>query len=856
MLQLLAALMPAVPVPGSDGRLLATGACPEVWPPQAPCAANPSRLRSLREAASTTMSLPRYYLLDDGVFDLDAAVQCFFANVGDVSQAAGRLDTFVPPDVDEMAYDSLLLKKLRTHPSRTADASEAAFFIVGSPLFTAWQAGQLVGSPCGSPAAHYAQMDAIAANLTQMPEFAATAGRNFVLGVPSFYLSNTLGEQLMQLLQDGPMTLMTTDRDLVEVNAIPGQQPIVMPFKATAGLENAALDDSSLRETRAVDFMFRGTEVRRCGTPGTPDAYSVSGGQEGCLRDVVFNLARKLGSGYKADVQNIQITGAGGSVANMTKSAMPGIYKTVKATEAAYLASAFCFIPAGDVPSSRRLFDGLAAGCIPIVMDKVDDICPDVPFNDTIDWGSVALFAGSLQCIADNMDATVRWLEQLATASRQGCADVSELRAAGVRAFVDGLSYAAPGDGMVSALLRQLAANPTPTRASLALVGDGSTARAGPAARQSVGLTEVGRAPAQVARADGTKAGVSLNTSTQCAVARMCPEHCVARLGARGIPSAPPCNRPANPVHPPHTLIFPPAAVCIGRSGARGLAQRRPPIASSSRPVRRSAAAAWARHSSPAGTTRPAGRATPTWEPTSPGRRSRRSATTSAARRGSSSSPSVGGRARRRSSTCSTRIRSSSLRARTTVCLMGVRNQCVTARRSALQGVTGRYSERGERVGRSRPASCLQRLHNSSVTAPALLRRRAGQINAALTMWEEAAAHYPNANSAALARGPVQPLNLLCSLQDWFSAVSSYEPPANEASVRPKLPSTCLPASPISRSRFPISCSRFSRAFASAGNSRGGGRGGRGDEGTCDPRVQGHRLDGRIDRVFGSRLPV
>ena len=28
---------------------------------------------------------------------------------------------------------------------------------------------------------------------------------------------------------------------------------------------------------------------------------------------------------------------------------------------------------------------------------------------------------------------------------------VSELRAAGVRAFVDGLSYAAPGDGMVSA---------------------------------------------------------------------------------------------------------------------------------------------------------------------------------------------------------------------------------------------------------------------------------------------------------------------------------------------------------------------------------------------------------------------
>eukprot|EP00966_Prymnesium_polylepis_P257322 5944366-Prymnesium_polylepis.1 len=285
MLPLLTTLTPAVPVLGSDGRLLATGACPEVWPPRAPCAANASRLRTLRDAASATSALPRFYLLDEGVFDLDDAVQCFFTHVGDPLQS-NTLDRFIPPDVDEMAYDSLLQKKLRTHPSRTADLSEAAFFIVGSPLFTAWQAGQFVGSPCGSPTAHYAQMDAIAANLTQMPEFAATAGKNFVLGVPSFYLSATLGPKLMQLLQNGPITLMTTDRDLVEVKAIPGGQPIVMPFKATFGVENAALDGTSLREARAIDFMFRGKEVRRCGEGGTLDAYNVSGGQEGCLRDV------------------------------------------------------------------------------------------------------------------------------------------------------------------------------------------------------------------------------------------------------------------------------------------------------------------------------------------------------------------------------------------------------------------------------------------------------------------------------------------------------------------------------------------------------------------------------------------
>ena len=73
------------------------------------------------------------------------------------------------------------------------------------------------------------------------------------------------------------------------------------------------------------------------------------------------------------------------------------------------------------------------------------------------------------------------------------------------------------------------------------------------------------------------------------------------------------------------------------------------------------------------------------------------------------------------------------------------------------------------------------RLCNGS-SSSALLRR-AGQINAALTMWEEAAAHYPAGDSKALARGPVQPLNLLCSLQEWFSSVAAYEPPANDGSV-------------------------------------------------------------------------
>ncbi|CAN0412541.1 unnamed protein product, partial [Scytosiphon promiscuus] len=36
----------------------------------------------------------------------------------------------------------------------------------------------------------------------------------------------------------------------------------------------------------------------------------------------------------------------------------------------------FCFCPRGDTPSSRRLFDAIAAGCIPIVTETGVAVLP------------------------------------------------------------------------------------------------------------------------------------------------------------------------------------------------------------------------------------------------------------------------------------------------------------------------------------------------------------------------------------------------------------------------------------------------------------------------------------------------
>jgi hypothetical protein len=53
------------------------------------------------------------------------------------------------------------------------------------------------------------------------------------------------------------------------------------------------------------------------------------------------------------------------------------------------LESTYCWIPRGDNPTSRRVFDAVAAGCIPVVVS--DDIARYLPFRWAIEWRSMIL---------------------------------------------------------------------------------------------------------------------------------------------------------------------------------------------------------------------------------------------------------------------------------------------------------------------------------------------------------------------------------------------------------------------------------------------------------------------------------
>ena len=121
-----------------------------------------------------------------------------------------------------------------------------------------------------------------------------------------------------------------------------------------------------------------------------------------------------------------------------------------------YRESKLCPVPAGDTPTSRRLFDAMAGGCIPILFTPFADIAPNLPFPKSLNWKKLALFGGGLTCsIVEHSKETVAWLKALLEPARAEKLNCLSKR---VRtAYRKHLSLR--GQGAVSALLLELQRN-------------------------------------------------------------------------------------------------------------------------------------------------------------------------------------------------------------------------------------------------------------------------------------------------------------------------------------------------------------------------------------------------------------
>lgn len=62
--------------------------------------------------------------------------------------------------------------------------------------------------------------------------------------------------------------------------------------------------------------------------------------------------------------------------------------ENIKASSLGMRSSKFCLHPAGDTPSSCRLFDAIVSHCVPVIVS--DQI--ELPFEDEIDYSEFSLF--------------------------------------------------------------------------------------------------------------------------------------------------------------------------------------------------------------------------------------------------------------------------------------------------------------------------------------------------------------------------------------------------------------------------------------------------------------------------------
>ena len=73
--------------------------------------------------------------------------------------------------------------------------------------------------------------------------------------------------------------------------------------------------------------------------------------------------------------------------------------------------SQLCLVPAGDTPSSRRLFDALAGGCVPVIM--ASNIESSLPFRSMLQWREIAVFFHSMECVAMTADIVAKRIYNL-----------------------------------------------------------------------------------------------------------------------------------------------------------------------------------------------------------------------------------------------------------------------------------------------------------------------------------------------------------------------------------------------------------------------------------------------------------
>ena len=432
-----------------------------------------------------TRSLPQFFLNTLGIKNETATRASFRAMMGD-----RPFESVLPNTWTQYLSDLPILDALASHPSRVQSSDAAQWQVLDAALYTSY----LVGAITEAPEAHAARMAELAMALTANPRWRQPGVRWLVIQ-PHYDLPMVAGHALARLLATrnqavGPVVLATVDRSGTNIQKQRWlfdlyRRALMLPHVSTPELARWAAacargsagggcarpisgSSSQPHESSRRGWMFHG------------DMERFDGGVRGAMRSIIRMLdaptslqARAVSRGMLGDGAPHRAVRAAAAAPRLTASeGHVGFRRISAATTATMLGASLCLCPAGDMVTTRRLFDALASGCVPVLLKGIGTaprqwLLGNNPFHHSIEWRAVGVFmaprgvsfrerleqsssfASPLACRAEE----ARWLDAIHNDTRL----LHALRRKAAAAFHAHLDVEFNAAGVARALVRELA---------------------------------------------------------------------------------------------------------------------------------------------------------------------------------------------------------------------------------------------------------------------------------------------------------------------------------------------------------------------------------------------------------------
>ena len=371
---------------------------------------------------SPALRATHFFVNNSLLAQAESIARCYDERVPSLDEAAGS----------QFAFELDAVRSLRGHPLRTLDPSRANLFYLPLVAFASAMVGTCSDDKSRRTTHRERQeqmwralQDISNGPFASRPHIlACTCG---MLEAERFY-----GKRLVALLRSMPF-LVQLVHEPRPAGLAASRVQVVVPYHSVGTLPAAV--HAKCDATRPTLALFMGS--LQVGDPGSTR-----------LRERLLDLSRAttsvavLPSARPAQclpplAANVSATAANASAASTARSPqMPcvGAMSThghAKSEMASAMANAtLCLTPPGDTPASSRLFDAIAALCVPVLFSPLDG-APPLQLPQSAHWRGAFLLLNSSAFLTAPLTVTADALQRVASgqlaASR--CAAVRTLRA-------------------------------------------------------------------------------------------------------------------------------------------------------------------------------------------------------------------------------------------------------------------------------------------------------------------------------------------------------------------------------------------------------------------------------------------